>query len=124
MDSYLRQVEDILFKQGGQTEYTNVVVKLGNGKVMHDTIVSKMITSDGMAVYIGLQKLFKSYYASRIMTITMPHSPSIRLGQVVRFSIGDIDLDTYWQVTGKTTTISFQSFLRDNITLENKRCYR
>lgn len=119
-DNRFSRTEQKLYKKHEDTYYVNVVVKIGDGKNPHQTVTSKYITSDNMAIYVGTQKLFRSYYSNRTLTISVPHNADYQVGDVVLLCIGNINLDTYWQISSKSINIG-ENELMDDITLVNKR---
>lgn len=103
-----------------ETYYVNVVLKIGDGKYPMDTFTSKLLTSDGMAVYMGLNKLFRAYYANRTLTISMLYISSIKVGHVVKFEIGIPEVDGIWQVSSRIGSCSDQDY-KSTFVLKNKR---
>jgi len=102
------------------TQYVNVVVKIGDGKNPMPTIVSKFITTDSMAIYVGMQKVFRAYYANKLLTMTIAHDSTMELGQIFWLATGEPELDTYWELIGKQISFSF-GILEDVLTLQSKR---
>lgn len=119
-DRRFSRTEQKLYKKHEDTYYVNVVVKIGDGKTPHPTVTSKYITSDNMGIYVGTQKLFRSYYSNRTLTISAPHNSDYQVGDVVLFCIGDPNIDTYWQIISRSIN-SGENNLMDDITLANKR---
>lgn len=110
----------IPFERVNKTEYVNVLIKIGDGRNPAEPFVSQWLTSDSMGVYIGINKLYRSYYSNRTLSIEMPHNSTRKIGDIVRFATSEPAINTVWEIISKRIVIGEGKVL-DQLVLHNKR---